>query len=263
MAPTCRRPGCGRTAAVAIRYDPVSCQLWLDPVGPDDRHGQLLCLDHAERLSPPRGWVVVDRRGAQTAIRTAEPAVSIPRMPPRRAARRQWGSFEEPTLEFTGSDHAVGRSDTTVLDRPPADEVELELEVEVEVEADVEVAEHVEDEVAERFEVEVEVEVAERFEVEPDGARAEPPPVPPEAGRGSSVSVQIAEPAPAPEVVAQPAAEPAPERAEPELAPAAEAVVAAPADDLTQLLKPRGGLLGRAFEATGDQRSALTLSDEE
>src|SRR5580698_5405136 len=101
MAPTCRRPGCGRTAAVTIRYDPVSCQLWLDPVKPDEHNGQFLCLDHAERLSPPRGWVVVDRRGAQTAIHTSEPIVAVARVTPRRTSRRRWGSFAEPTLEFT------------------------------------------------------------------------------------------------------------------------------------------------------------------
>src|ERR1700759_455198 len=102
MVPTCRRPGCGRPAAVTIRYDPVSCQLWLDPVKPDEHNGPFLCLDHAERLSPPPGWVVVDRRGAQPAIRTSDPIVSSPRVvAPRRTSRRRWGSFAEPTLEFS------------------------------------------------------------------------------------------------------------------------------------------------------------------
>lgn len=101
MSWSCRRPGCNRPAVAAIHYDPVSCQVWLDPVAPDDRSGQALCGEHIERLRPPRGWVVVDRLDAQSHLVTAVPA-----SPPRpsaapRAPRRTWGKFETPTLEFT------------------------------------------------------------------------------------------------------------------------------------------------------------------
>ncbi len=44
-------------------------------------------------------------------------------------------------------------------------------------------------------------------------------------------------------------------------APVAEEVaepVTEPVDDLGDLLAPKGGLLGRAFRATGPQRSVLT-----
>jgi hypothetical protein len=194
---------------VAIRYDPVSCQLWLDPVNPDDRHGQFLCLDHAERLSPPRGWVVVDRRGAQTAIRTSAPVATVPRVVPRRVARRRWGSFEEPTLEFSRDDATVGSTDLTVLVRP----AELEPQV---------------------VEGPTEAEPSPDPTTEPRGEQLpEPPPVPPE-----------------------PVTAPVDERdgSAPDDDPAV-------VDDLTKLLQPRGGLLGRAFESTGHQRSALTIAD--
>src|SRR4051812_36499693 len=103
MTSSCRRPGCTKVAAVTIRYDPVSCQLWLDPINGADRSVQSLCLDHADRLSAPRGWVVVDRRGLQTSIVTS-PVVASEEAPKRagaRPVRRRWGSFEAPTLEFT------------------------------------------------------------------------------------------------------------------------------------------------------------------
>ena len=85
----------------------------------------------------------------------------------------------------------------------------------------------------------------------------EPPPVPPEG----SVRVAVATTIIVEEPVAVPDADPAPEAlVEPEAESAPQLEVA---DDLTELLKPRGGLLGRAFEATGPQRSALTIPDDD
>lgn len=100
MSWSCRRPGCNRPAVAAIHYDPVSCQVWLDPVAADDRSGQALCSEHIERLRPPRGWVVVDRLGVQTHLVTA-PSTAEPRTVPARHPRRKWGEFDTPTLEFT------------------------------------------------------------------------------------------------------------------------------------------------------------------
>lgn len=80
---------------------------------------------------------------------------------------------------------------------------------------------------------------------------SEPVPVEPEP-----VAVVEPEPVavvePAPVEVVEPEPEPEPEPAvEPE-------PVAAPAAATAKLLKPKGRLLSRAFEATGDQRSAIT-----
>lgn len=194
MSASCRRPGCTQVAAVAIHYDPVSCQLWLDPITVADRSAQTLCEDHAERLSPPRGWVVVDRRGAQTTI-LAAPGVSASGRPvQRRALRRRWGSFEEPTLDFTASE-AVTTAATVVVE-----------------------------------------------------SVAEPEPEPVPEGAAASEPTVEPEPEPRPEPEPQPAPQPEPMTDSPE--------------DMERLLHPRGGLLGRAFEATGHQRSVLTLPSE-
>lgn len=98
MMQSCRRPGCGRAASVVITYDPVGCQVWLDPME-GARGGQPLCTLHAERLHAPRGWVVLDRRAPQAVIRTgvAEPEPEAPRP---SSPRRRWGQFAEPRLEF-------------------------------------------------------------------------------------------------------------------------------------------------------------------
>ena len=157
MGWSCRRPGCHHPAAVAITFDAVTCQVWIDRLFADAT--QLLCEQHAERLSPPRGWVVVDRRDGQASIVSPRgPRVVAPPRPAR--SERQWGQLDAPKLEFLGPDPAT---------EPVAE-------------------------------------------------------------------VTVVEPAP-----------------EPELAP--EPVLV---DDLAALLSPKGGLLGRAFSSTGDQRSALT-----
>lgn len=167
MGWSCRRPGCHHPAAVAITFDAVSCQVWVDRLFADAT--QLLCEEHAERLSPPRGWVVVDRREGQSSIVSPrEPSVATPPRPPR--SQRQWGQLDAPRLEFLGPDPI-------------------------------------------------------------------PAPVPAPV------------PAPAPEPVVEP--EPEVAAVEPDLDPVL-------VDDLAALLSPKGGLLGRAFSSTGDQRSALT-----
>ncbi len=236
MSASCRRPGCTQVAAVAIHYDPVSCQLWLDPITVADRSAQTLCADHAERLSPPRGWVVVDRRGAQTTI-LAAPGVSGPGRPAeRRALRRRWGSFEEPTLDFTASE-AVTPAAAVVAESVAAPEPEPEVAV---------VAESV---AAPESEPEVAVVAA-------------PVPEPESEPEVAVVAAPVPEPESEPEVdpeatvASEPTAEP-----EPEPEPEPESTTGSP-EDMQRLLHPRGGLLGRAFEATGHQRSVLTLPSD-
>lgn len=56
------RPGCDRPATARLTYDPVACDLWLDPLGPTRAAVQELCEFHVERLTVPRGWTVNDRR---------------------------------------------------------------------------------------------------------------------------------------------------------------------------------------------------------
>lgn len=57
------RPGCDRPAGARLTYDPVACELWLDPITTPSRAPvQELCDFHVERLTVPRGWVATDRR---------------------------------------------------------------------------------------------------------------------------------------------------------------------------------------------------------
>jgi hypothetical protein len=68
----CARPACGGPVAAWFTYDYAGQQVWLDDAGPDagpDGGGSrwALCAGHAERLRPPRGWVIQDRRTAPVA----------------------------------------------------------------------------------------------------------------------------------------------------------------------------------------------------
>jgi hypothetical protein len=56
------RPGCDRAATARLTYDPVACELWLDPLSGSRAAVQELCDFHVERLTVPRGWTVTDRR---------------------------------------------------------------------------------------------------------------------------------------------------------------------------------------------------------
>ncbi len=206
---------------MTIGYDPVSCQVWLDPLGSGPPPAQMLCLDHAERLQPPRGWVVVDRRSAQTVIVAPSNA---PRRPtvgraPRRVARR-WGQIDEPRLEFTVDPEVQQLDPLSESALPEPETQQLEPEPGIVEEPEPGIVEEPEPGIVE--------------EPEP-GIVEEPEPGP----------VELPEPGPIdlPEVV-----------------PAA--VAAERTDDLEALMKPRGRLLSRAFEAGKPHRNLLLDPEE-
>lgn len=64
MSRVCARPGCGDAATATFVYDHADRTTWLDPLT-GDRHPMSydLCPGHADGLSVPRGWQLVDRRG--------------------------------------------------------------------------------------------------------------------------------------------------------------------------------------------------------
>lgn len=226
MGWSCRRPGCGREAEVCISYDAVACQVWLDPISMAPAGGQPLCADHAQRLSAPRGWVVLDRRTSQSALVTGA-GTSAPvedargrTAVPRRRLPRGWGQFDAPRLEFVAEDAA------TVVPEPVVPEP-----------------------------VVIEPVAVPQPEPEPE-AEPEPEPVVVEPVVARQAEP---EPEPGPEPVREP--DPAPE---PESKPAPRRGRAKAAEPAGALGKPKGRLLSRAFEASGPQRSAITdtLSDE-
>jgi len=66
----CSRPGCSEEAAVTLTYDYAQSQVWLDRLaGERDPHAYDLCVRHADRLTPPNGWQLRDRRPAAESTR--------------------------------------------------------------------------------------------------------------------------------------------------------------------------------------------------
>ncbi|HEX5946238.1 MAG TPA: DUF3499 family protein [Acidimicrobiales bacterium] len=63
MTRVCARPGCGDTATATFVYDYVARTTWLDALA-GERHPMAydLCGAHADALTVPRGWRLVDRR---------------------------------------------------------------------------------------------------------------------------------------------------------------------------------------------------------
>ena len=85
-APTCSRIGCDALAVAVFAFDARECLVWLDPLGSGGRGAGVLCRPHADRMTPPRGWNLLDRRGMESRLwigRTTAVA------PPAPASRRR------------------------------------------------------------------------------------------------------------------------------------------------------------------------------
>lgn len=56
----CSRPGCPRNAAATLTYDYPDSMVVIGPLSPRrEPNGYDLCVEHAERMSLPKGWQVV------------------------------------------------------------------------------------------------------------------------------------------------------------------------------------------------------------
>lgn len=61
MTVSCTR--CGAPAAAMMTFEYADGAVWLDDlVEPISTLGYLLCADHADRMTPPLGWTLTDRR---------------------------------------------------------------------------------------------------------------------------------------------------------------------------------------------------------
>lgn len=69
----CSKPACGRRGSCVLAYDYAECLAVLEerPPGELSPHVYLLCERCAERLRPPVGWTLLDRR-------ETHPVVEIP-----------------------------------------------------------------------------------------------------------------------------------------------------------------------------------------
>jgi hypothetical protein len=71
---TCSRLGCDQPAVALFSFDARACLAWLDPVGSGGGAG-MLCQVHADRMSPPKGWNLLDRRAPESRLWLGRPAL--------------------------------------------------------------------------------------------------------------------------------------------------------------------------------------------
>jgi hypothetical protein len=64
---TCSRIGCDAVAVASFSFDALNQLAWLDTVV-EARGAGFLCQVHAERLTPPRGWSLLDRRSPEPKL---------------------------------------------------------------------------------------------------------------------------------------------------------------------------------------------------
>ena len=62
MSASCSRPGCQAAPAATLTYDYAGRVATVDHLAPPHPMQYDLCEGHAERLSVPNGWDLVDRR---------------------------------------------------------------------------------------------------------------------------------------------------------------------------------------------------------
>jgi hypothetical protein len=70
MSRTCARPLCNQPAAATLSYHYAERTVWLEPVHAEPHPANHdLCANHANRLSPPNGWRLEDRRNTVARAR--------------------------------------------------------------------------------------------------------------------------------------------------------------------------------------------------
>jgi hypothetical protein len=61
MLVSCTR--CGSPASTHMTFSYTDSAVWLDEIlGPTEPYGYSLCANHADRMTPPQGWTLTDRR---------------------------------------------------------------------------------------------------------------------------------------------------------------------------------------------------------
>jgi hypothetical protein len=81
----CSRIGCGAEAVATFCFDARATLVWVDTLDPGRGTGAgVLCLQHADALTPPRGWHLQDRRTGRPRLWEERPAA--PRQPRRRTS---------------------------------------------------------------------------------------------------------------------------------------------------------------------------------
>jgi Protein of unknown function (DUF3499) len=72
MRRQCCRPACAEPAVATVTYHYGEQAAWVDPLSNErDPHAYDMCARHAERLRPPQGWALDDRRVSASAVALA------------------------------------------------------------------------------------------------------------------------------------------------------------------------------------------------
>ena len=107
MRQRCERIGCGREVAVVYGTAPGrdgSLTLWIDAFRADASDSRVreimgyVCREHGERLSPPRGWLMDDRRENSPRLFKPQPNLQVVRDKPARTRKEKVGAMPRPSL---------------------------------------------------------------------------------------------------------------------------------------------------------------------
>jgi len=61
MTVSCTR--CGAPAAAIMTFNYPDGAVWMDDIDDSiEAYGYLFCANHADRMTPPQGWTLTDRR---------------------------------------------------------------------------------------------------------------------------------------------------------------------------------------------------------
>ena len=85
---TCSRIGCDVPATASFSFDALNELAWLDTVV-EARGAGFLCHLHAERLTPPRGWSLLDRRSPEPKLFVAPSVLPTPAKPKQERAPKR------------------------------------------------------------------------------------------------------------------------------------------------------------------------------
>jgi Protein of unknown function (DUF3499) len=64
----CGRPGCDEPATATFTFNSRQQTVWLDHLDESPASAGHLCRHHADRVTPPRGWELQDRRDLARVI---------------------------------------------------------------------------------------------------------------------------------------------------------------------------------------------------
>ena len=80
MMTHCSKPACTQIASVVLAYDYAEQTVVLDDAtgGDISPHHYAMCLRCAEKLKPPRGWTIDDRRVAVPLFASERPDQRVP-----------------------------------------------------------------------------------------------------------------------------------------------------------------------------------------